>query len=188
MIHIRKAAKVEGMGLRLRNAAVSDADFIFLLRTNDKLNRHIFAVSNDVQQQIDFLKSYEKKNNEAFFIIEDLNGDALGTVRIYDQVGASFCWGSWIVLPNAPLRTATKSALLIYIYAFDYLGFSSSHFDVRQENRRVWRFHESWGAKLTSEDKLDRNYTLLRAAWHEIRKRYSTMIHKDGAVTVEYLS
>ncbi|WP_408913959.1 GNAT family N-acetyltransferase; N-acetyltransferase [Brucella pseudogrignonensis] len=188
MINIKKAAYVEGMGLRLRNAVVSDANFIFSLRTNSDLNKYIFAVSDDVQQQVDYLEHYKKKDNEAYFVIEDLNGLSLGTVRIYDQQGDSFCWGSWIVAPNAPLRTAIKSALLVYIYAFEYLGFSSTHFDVRQENLGVWRFHESWGATLTSQDEIDRNYTLSRTAWDETRKRFSTLIEKDGDVIVEYLS
>jgi len=188
MIHIRKAAKIEGMGLRLRNAVVSDAQFIFSLRTNDNLNRYISAVSNDVQQQVDFLKRYETKDDEAFLVIEDLSGNSLGTVRIYDQIENSFCWGSWIVSPEASSRTATKSALLLYIYAFEYLGFTSSHFDVRQENKRVWHFHESWGATLTREDNLDRYYTLSRPAWDNVRKRFKAMIEKDGDVIVEYLS
>ncbi|TMV03499.1 GNAT family N-acetyltransferase [Brucella haematophila] len=188
MICIRKAARIEGMGLRLRNAVVDDAQFIYSLRTNNILNRYISAVSDDVQQQIDFLTRYEKKDNEAFFVIEDLNGKSLGTIRLYDQKENSFCWGSWIVSPDASLRTGTKSALLLYIYAFEKLGFAASHFDVRQENQRVWKFHESWGAELTREDNLDRYYSLSRTAWGVVRKRYKSIIEKDGDVVVEYLS
>ncbi|WP_024896932.1 GNAT family N-acetyltransferase [Brucella rhizosphaerae] len=187
MIKIRKAAKIEGMGLRLRNACAMDADFIFSLRTNNDLNKYISAVGGDVQQQINFLERYEAEQNEAFFVIEDLSGNPLGTVRIYDQREDSFCWGSWIVSPDAPPRTAIKSALLLYIYSFEYLGFVSAHFDVRQENKGVWRFHESWGAELTCENYLDRYYTLPRAAWVEVRQRFHAMIEKDGAITVEYL-
>ena len=188
MIRIRKAARVEGMGLRLRNAVTEDADFIFSLRRNENLNKYISAVSDDVQQQVDFLRRYATKDNEAFFVIEDLDGTSLGTIRIYDQRESSFCWGSWIVSPEAPSRTATKSALLLYIYAFESLGFASSHFDVRQGNERVWKFHESWGAKLTSEDHLDRYYSLSRADWHNVREKYRSMIEKGGPVSVEYLS
>ena len=172
---IMKCSRITGLGISLRNAAVSDAQFILSLRTNEDLNQYLSPVSGFIEQQVAFLERYTRSSEEAFFIIEDGNGSPLGTIRIYDQRGDSFCWGSWIVVRDAPARTGTKSALLLYIYAFDHLGFVASHFDVRQDNRSVWRFHESCGATLVRENDLDRFYTLSRDNWSDMKKKYGSL-------------
>lgn len=177
---IRKASRINGMRLSLRNAEPSDAAFILSLRTDPKLNQHISRVSGELAQQKSFLERYSNSDDEAFFIIEDREGCAHGTIRMYDPQGDSFCWGSWIVRPDAPPRTGTRSALLLYMYGFDYLGFGASHFDVRVENTAVWQFHERCGAELTEQTDLDRYYTLPRAAWDRMKVHYNSLIRNAG--------
>lgn len=182
---IRKAHRVQGMGISLRNAQVSDAEFILSLRVNPALNSHISAVSGDLSDQVSFLERYAARDGEAFFVIEDADHRPLGTVRLYDQQGDSFCWGSWIVAPDAPARTGTKSALLVYMYGFDHLGFVRSHFDVRQGNERVWQFHEKCGARLVRETAQDRYYVLERENWDAMKVRYQDLIGKDPVIVDE---
>jgi len=96
---------------------------------------------------------------EAYFIIE-VAGEAQGSLRLYDYLPErdSFCWGSWIIRPGAPAATAYQSAIMAYDLTFGALGFTRAHFDVRQANMSVWKFHEKMGAKLVREDSLDRFY------------------------------
>jgi RimJ/RimL family protein N-acetyltransferase len=184
---IRKAKKISGMGISLRNATPEDAAFILSLRIDERLNKYISAVSGELSQQVAFLERYAEKSDEAFFIIESSDGEPLGTIRLYDRQGDSFCWGSWIVKPDAPARTGTKSAILVYIYAFEHLGFAASHFDVRQSNVNVWRFHEKTGAQLVRETELDRFYVFPQAQWAVTCQHYQELI-SDEPIIIEELA
>jgi RimJ/RimL family protein N-acetyltransferase len=53
-----------------------------------------------------------------------------------------------------------ESALMVYAYAMDHLGFRAAYFDVRKGNERVWRFHERFGARRVHETELDYLYEL----------------------------
>lgn len=182
---LRKARRVQGMQIALRNAQVSDAEFILSLRVNPALNTHISAVSGELSDQIAFLERYTARDGEAFFVIEDAESRPLGTIRLYDQQGDSFCWGSWIVRPDAPPRTGTKSALLLYMYGFEHLGFLRSHFDVRQQNERVWQFHEKCGARLVRETEQDRYYVLQRDDWNRMKVHYQPLIGNEPVIVDE---
>lgn len=48
-----------------------------------------------------------------------------------------------------------ESALTVYAYAVDHLGFTAAHFDVRRGNERVWKFHERFGAVRVDENEED---------------------------------
>jgi RimJ/RimL family protein N-acetyltransferase len=155
-------AEVDGVKLRL--AEPDDAEFILGLRLNPLRNKHLSRVENDIDAQKAWLNNYknrEKAGDEFYFIIRN-NGGAVGTLRIYDFRGPSFCWGSWIITPGLSTRIALASVYLVYKLAFDILGFQSSHFDVRIDNVSVNRFHQRMGAVLTSSDDANNYYTILK--------------------------
>jgi len=162
-VRICKARCIRGKTLVLRNAVVTDAAFILSLRTNPQKSRHLSKVSDDLVAQEAWLIGYEMRDIEAYFIIEDVHGIPLGSVRIYDAQGDSFCWGSWILLENAPSSAAIESALIVYAYALESLGFQSAHFQVQKANERVWRFHERFGAERTAENEVQYEYRLSNA-------------------------
>jgi len=171
-LQIKKAASIRGKTLVLRNAVVTDASFILSLRTNPQKSRHLSKVSDDLNAQIAWLINYEERDTEAYFIIEDVHGIPLGTVRIYDAQGDSFCWGSWILLESAPTSAAIESALIVYAYAVESLGFQSAHFQVQKANERVWRFHERFGAVRTAANEDQYEYKLSNAAIKSSMERY----------------
>jgi len=151
---IIQCKSITGKSIILRNARPDDAEFIVKIRTDAKKGRFISSTSSDVEKQREWLESYLKSTDQAYFVITDIEGNSLGTVRLYDQQGDSFCWGSWVIADSAPSNTAIESALLVYYYGLK-LGFSKSHFDVRKGNSSVIKFHERFGAKRTSETELD---------------------------------
>jgi len=157
---ISKAKKVLGNKIIFRDATAEDAEFILELRTDSKKSRYLNSTVNDLVQQKQWLKAYAQVKDQAYFIIESINGELLGTVRIYDPQGKSFCWGSWILTKGAPQYAAIESALMVYSYAVDCLGFSAAHFDVRKENESVWRFHERLGARRVGEAEIDYFYEI----------------------------
>lgn len=159
-VSIRKCPLLYGHALRFRDAAVADAPFILALRTDAQKSRYLSPSSTEVSRQEEWLLNYCDARDQAYFIIEDRNGERLGTVRLYDPKERSFCWGSWIIKQGAPASVAIESALMVYAYALDHLGFEAAHFDVRKENTHVWKFHERFGASRVGETEFDHLYSI----------------------------
>lgn len=148
---ILKAKRIYGKTLELRNVEVSDAEFILALRLDAKKSIHLSVTSNSLDCQRKWIDRYTYSTEQAYFIISHY-GEPIGTVRLYDPVEDSFCWGSWILNDNAPMHAGIESALIIYTYAFRILGFNRAHFDVRKKNTKVCKFHERLGASIIRED------------------------------------
>lgn len=175
---------MQGKTLTFRNATVPDAAFILSLRTHADKSRYLSAVSGALAEQKTWLERYAQTDDQAYFVIEQ-QGEPLGTVRLYDAQADSFCWGSWILKVGSPGHAALESALMVYAYAVDHLGFKAAHFDVRSGNERVWRFHEKFGALRTGQTAMDHFYQLDSQAIAAARKRYQRFLH--GSVSVTYL-
>jgi RimJ/RimL family protein N-acetyltransferase len=167
-----------GKSVILRYAEIGDAEFIYSLRISPERNAHVSAVSGGVEAQrrwLDAYKSRELAGLEYYFIIE-LNGDPVGTVRIYDIQGESFCWGSWMMKPGVPASCAMESAVLIYEFAFYRLGFQRSHFDVRKGNSRVVAFHQRFGANIVRESDIDYFFDYPKSAYESVRSKYKKFL------------
>lgn len=161
-------------------ADVSDAEFILSLRQNEGLNRFVSQVSSDLTKQQDWLRNYKKRESvrsEFYFIIRDLEMNPLGTVRVYDFQSGSFCWGSWMVSPESPRKTAIESALCVYEFAFYQLGFKQSHFDVRNKNEKVIKFHKRMGAKEINSDDLDTFFIYKKEYYESVREKYNSFFN-----------
>jgi RimJ/RimL family protein N-acetyltransferase len=147
--------------LHFRLAEISDAEFILSLRVNEKYNKFLSTVENDLSKQEKWLINYkkkEKKGLEYYFIIyRNIDSIPIGTVRIYDFIGKneSFCWGSWILNESKTKYAALECALLIYDFAFFELNFQRCHMDIRKDNHKVVNFHKKFGVEIVSESDKD---------------------------------
>lgn len=166
--------RIIGDRLLFRDAGVGDAEFILGLRTDPVKSRHLSATPNDVERQRDWLSRYAQDRDQVYFIIEGYS-ERLGTVRLYDVQGPSFCWGSWIIKAGAPSSCAIESALIVYAYALG-LGFDRSHFEVRKNNLSVWKFHERFGATRTEEDDHSFYYSIDKPAITTAALRYKRFL------------
>jgi RimJ/RimL family protein N-acetyltransferase len=174
--------KLSSKTIKLTLADECDAEFIFGLRTNESLNKHLSSISGDVNSQKKWLLDYklrEQKGLEYYFIIKRKVDDfKIGTVRLYDfnELSKSFCWGSWILTEGKTKSSAIESALLVYQFAFESLGFEQSHFDVRKENVKVRAFHEKIGSTKVSENDLDCFYVYLYSSYLELKEKYKNYL------------
>ena len=180
---LRKAERIQGRTLALRNAGVADAAFILGLRTDEHKARHLSHTAPSLSDQVAWLERYGHSTREAYFIIEGSGAEPLGTVRLYDPQGDSFCWGSWILKDGAPSSAAIESALMVYAYALHTLGFQCAHFQVQRANQRVWAFHERFGAVRVGQDASEIRYTLSNAAIRASMQRYRRFL--PAAATAE---
>lgn len=170
--------------MSFRDATIDDAEFILSLRTDIDKSRYLNAVSGELSEQLAWLESYALVDDQAYFIIE-YQQQSIGTLRLYDPQGDSFGWGSWILNNGRPSHAAIESALMVYAYAIDVLGFNSAHFEVRKGNERVWKFHERFGAQRVAESDLDYWYRLDGQAIAASRQRYRKFL--DAAVNVRFM-
>ena len=81
---------------------------------------------------------------------------------------------------------AIESALMVYAYAIEHLGFQASHFDVRKGNERVWRFHERFGAVRVAASDLDYFYQIAREKILLARTRYKKYLPESVEVEQQY--
>lgn len=168
-----------------RDVALGDAEFILALRTHKQKSRYLSATVPDLEKQKAWIERYASSKDQAYFIIATADNELVGTVRLYDAQGNSFCWGSWIVKADGPVHMAIESALMVYAFGVDILGFNCAHFDVRKENQHVWRFHERFGATRVGESPLDYYYRIEHAAIAASRQRYQRYLPEP--IIVEWL-
>jgi RimJ/RimL family protein N-acetyltransferase len=173
---IKQIARVAGHTLRLRRVIRSDAPYILSLRVDPRKSAYLSSVANDLAMQEAWIDRYLAANEEAYFIIEGASGKDLGTVRIYDARGTSFCWGSWIIEDGAPMTTAIESALMIYHLAIREFGFDRAHFEVDRRNQSVWKFHERFGARRVRETETEFHYTIDQRAIASALHRYARFL------------
>lgn len=165
--------------IRLRLVEPDDAAFIVSMRVDDTKNKYLSPTDGNVENQRKWIERYkarEAEGEEYYFIIEDLNGKPCGCIRMYDFQPPSFCWGSWIVMPWAPPKTAIQSALLIYEIAFFELGFTNCHFDVRLGNEKALAFHDRMGATRTTQSDIDQFFIYPKAKYLEDRVSYAKFL------------
>jgi RimJ/RimL family protein N-acetyltransferase len=177
-LKILKAKRLVGKTLIFRNVETSDVNFILSLRTDSEKSKYLNKTSSDVSRQVAWLENYTNKDEEAYFIIENKNGLSLGTIRIYDARGDSFCWGSWILKDGVPISTAIESALMMYSYSFEHLGFKRAHLDMRKGNESVRRFHEFCGAWQVGETDIDYLYEIDFEKFIELRTKTSMHLNE----------
>jgi hypothetical protein len=169
--------------IRFRMVEKDDAAFILSLRLDPEKSRFISPVRDDLEAQERWITEYkhrEAKGEEFYFIIESHEGEKLGTIRLYDFRGDSFCWGSWILKHDAPPYAAIESVLSVYEIALKRLGFRQSHTDVRKGNTTVNSFLRQFGAETTSEDELNNYYRMTAETYERTRKNYRRFFQENA--------
>lgn len=182
-----KPKAIIGDGLVFGDACVEDAAFILMLRTDAEKSQFLSHTSNDIGRQEAWLENYEQDQSQAYFIIKSKTGEKVGTVRMYDQVGDSFCWGSWILKQGTPSSYGIESALIVYKFALE-CGFRKAHFDVRKQNTSVWRFHERFGAIRVGETENDYLYIIGEGEIQKSLARYAKYLQRSIAIEFEETS
>lgn len=179
---LRKAKTVTGASLVLRNATVDDAKFILSLRLDPAKKKHLAATSPRLEDQVEWLRRYASATDQAYFVIWDRHGKAIGCVRLYDPVGDSYRWGSWLMVGGLSPLASIESNLLVYAYG-RWLGFNQVRLDVRHDNEAVWRFHEKFsGATRVRESALDYFYVLGDEQIETLLRKYRHLITEPLAV------
>lgn len=165
--------------IKMRLIREEDAEFILSLRLDERYNKFLSSVDDNLAAQKVWINKY-KQDEEAglqyYFVIETKDSKPCGTVRLYDFKDDSFCWGSWILNEDKTKYAALESAFLVYRFGFEELGFSKSHFDVRKGNLKVIDFHKKFGAIEIGEDEHNNYYEISQESVQKVKNKFSKFI------------
>jgi len=148
---------IEKYGIFVRLVNESDAPFILRLRTNTKLARYIHSTDNDIQKQIEWIRSYKERERDGkdYYFIYFQSGIPIGLNRIYNIEEYSATGGSWLCEPGLDVEKVISTLFIMRNILFETLGKLKDKFDVRKDNVQVLRTHQMMGAKLVGESMLD---------------------------------
>ncbi len=167
-------------GSIIRLVDESDAEFIFSLRTNYLLSRFIHQVSNDLNDQLLWIRDYKKREliGEEFYFIS-LNpekGVPQGLNRIYNFRNNEFELGSWLYLPDDDISKSILGDIAVREIAFDNLRFETCTFEVRKGNRSVVRYHQGYSPDLTGEDDENYYFKLSATTFNQKKEKYLNIL------------
>ncbi len=153
-----------------------DASFIYKLRTDSGLSRHVNSGSGKVEDQVKWIKDYKTReaNGDEFYIISvnHATGAGQGVNRLYDFKDDSFELGSWLYLPNEDISKSILGDIFAKELGFGALGFDFCTFNVRKANLSVIRYHQGYQPDLVSQDELNLYFKLTKAQFNRNKMKY----------------
>jgi RimJ/RimL family protein N-acetyltransferase len=144
---MKHAYSISGYHVRLRPVTLEDPEFIVRLRTSPFVIGTVGDSRPDPEQQRQWLRAYEQRAGDYYFIVETESGTPVGTIGLYDVHDGVGEWGRWIILPGIP--AALPSVILIHRFAFDVMKLRELRGCVVESNQRVISFHRRFGARQT---------------------------------------
>ncbi len=171
MICLPPDFKYNDMGLEVRLVDEKDVDYILSLRTNKHLTRFIHQTDDNRGKQLDWIRSYKKREQEGreYYFIYFHDGKPIGLNRIYNIFEYYGTIGSWICNPNNETEVSLATYMLMFDLMFDHIKLDITLFDVRKENKHVWKLHKMLGAQLVGESEIDFYFTLNKATYYKNR-------------------
>jgi RimJ/RimL family protein N-acetyltransferase len=139
---------VEGFGYSLEPIRLTDAEFVWSLRSDPERTSYLNAVAGGVSGQERFLREYLKTPNDYYFVLRSRSsGQPEGLAGIYDLdfERSSGSWGRWILVPGS--LAASESVWLTYRVVFDHLKLTEIRCQTLIENGKVIAFHDACGLK-----------------------------------------
>ncbi len=160
--------EISNAGLMLRLVEIDDAEYIYKLRQNSKLNRYLSKTSIDIEDQRKWIENYKKREKERkefyFIVYNKISNKKCGTVRIYNiDFEKKECeWGSFILESTRPEGAAYEVIDLSLNFIFQNLELKKIKLEVRKENLKAKYIYQKKSFKLYKEDDLNEYYQLIR--------------------------
>lgn len=169
---------LEQYGLSVRLVTENDTDFIMSLRTDEQKSRYIHKTENDVQKHLEWFKKYKIRESEGrdyYFIYFDKDNKPVGLNRIYNIYDYYGTPGSWLCPNSNKPETTIATYFIGKNIAFEILGLDLLVFDVRKQNKSVWKLHQSLGAQKIGESDIDYYYSMSKDDYMKLRDKYSKL-------------
>ena len=161
-------------GQYFRLVEEEDHEFIFLLRSDKELSRHLSKTREDPDSQRIWIRDYklrERSGDEFYFIsLDAINGERLGVFRLYDFNDTAFGTGSWLYKPglkNQPILGNITGKEI----GFDFLQYDKCRFDVRKANAAILAYHRLFNPVQVGEDDLNIYFELSKASFEKTKTK-----------------
>jgi len=149
-----------------------DSEFIFQLRSDKLLGRHLNHTKDDPESQRIWIRNYkcrESSGDEFYFIcLDTIKNQRLGVFRLYNFTEDSFGTGSWLFKPglkNEPVLSNMTGKEI----GFEFLKYEKCIFDVRKENKTILAYHKLFNPNELGEDDLNIYFELSRANFEKTK-------------------
>jgi len=143
----KKVDDQTGRNVRLREITYEDTPRIVAWRNDPVLGEFLGTDSLDGAKQNAFLDRYFTKDDDFYFVAENLQtGLPIGTVALYDvnMLAKNAEWGRLLVLQDQRVH-AMETSLLLLRFAFEELGLHKVHCLVQNRNQRALHFDMKLG-------------------------------------------
>lgn len=169
----------ERFGLRVRLVNELDTDFILSLRTNKSLSRFLHQTENDREKQIEWLQIYKQREEEGrdYYFIYFYKDKPVGVNRIYNIFDYYGTIGSWICAPDNYPEISMATYILMFDILFEFLQLNLTVFDVRKENKPVWKLHKRLGALNIGESDIDYYFSIDKNTYYNHRNQFITLLN-----------
>lgn len=163
--------RYKAFGLDVRLVKEEDVDYILSLRTNKHLARFIHHTDNNRENQIKWIQNYKLREQEGreYYFIYFFNGIPVGLNRIYNIFDYYGTIGSWICNPGNETEVSLATYILMFDLLFGHIKLDITIFDVRKENKHVWKLHKMLGAQSVGESDVDYYFTLNKDTYYKNR-------------------
>jgi len=104
--------KMVGKFIYLRSVSEEDADFILKLRLDERLNKYLSRVDNNLEEEKRWIREHKMLDNDFYFLIVRKDDEPLGTISLYDIKGSEGEFGRWVSVGN-PVENL-ESVLLLH--------------------------------------------------------------------------
>lgn len=155
---------------RYRPVQLSDAEFIVKLRTQPHAQRVLHSTSSDIDKQRDWIRQYLQRNNDYYWIIENLDGEPIGTTSLYNynaemnQIES----GRWVQIPDS--GTGSLSGHVLFKdFAYNVLRVNRVVCDTAIINKQVIKYHQFLGERIFDRklDDVEINGKKIEVVWFE---------------------
>ena len=156
--------------VNLRLVEVKDSEFILSLRLDPQRASYLNSTDASVEKQREWTRNYklrEAQNKEFYFLIE-AQGEALGTIRVYNITDNNCYWGSWITKPNSPKGFGKRALILTLKFIFEELNKEETIFTVEQENAKGKKLYLELGSTIINEDSKEITFVLKKNDFYNV--------------------
>lgn len=154
---------VEGRFVDLKSVTVEDAEFTRKIRQESDFSKFFPPLNNTIEQQRKWIEVHQTKEGDYFFVVWDKKGERIGTISVYDIVDKCCESGRLAIKGNA--FQAIEAQMLIFKFAFEYLGMNTVVGYIFADNERAIRFNKQFGCILDKPEPHDNGHMMVKATY-----------------------
>ena len=134
---------IAGKYVNLRSVTVNDAAFILQIRNNPEISRFLPPLKVTIEQQQQWIEKQRNDNDSYYFLMEDKDGNPIGTTSVYDIKNGDAETGRLCSL-GAP-SSNVEACMMLHDFCFNIIGLTTLHIWVYEDNKPVINLNHSLG-------------------------------------------